>query len=175
MDQPILLTNTRADLLAIYHRRDALSPWRHPAVRWYWKVLGGSLVVAVVLTLISFLFFSAAWLIVLATILLLGTSALLIHSIIPVLKARSIVTRWATMAEKAGPGKLWLNDDGYVLHFDGTELRVRWGAVQRVAIHDDHLTITTNEERVFTRSSMRPEEYERLCSVLRNKVAVQEA
>jgi hypothetical protein len=175
MDQPIVLTNTRADLLALYHRRGTISPWRSPAMRWYWQVLGGSLVVAVALTLISFLFFSAAWLVVLATILVLGTSALLVYSLIPVLKARTIVKHWATQAEKAGPGKLWLNEEGYVLHFDGTEHHVRWGAVQRVAIHDDHLIITTNEERVFTRSCMRPEEYERLCAVLRSKVTLQEA
>ncbi|MBL7983095.1 MAG: YcxB family protein [Flavobacteriales bacterium] len=174
MEQPIILTNSRADLLALYHRRDVLSPWRHPGVRWYWNVLGGSIVVAALLTLFSYLFFSAAWLIVLATLLVLGTSALLIHSIIPVLKARYVVHRWATMAEKAGAGKLWLNDDGYILHFDGAEHHVRWGAVLRVSIHDDHLTITTNEDRIFMRSSMRPEEYEHLCTVLRSKVAVQE-
>jgi hypothetical protein len=175
MDQPIVLTNSRADLLALYERRGTLSPWRSPALRWYWQVLGGSLVVAAVLTLMSFLFYSAAWLVVLATMLVLDTTALLVYSMVPVMKARTVVKHWATQAEKAGPGKLWLNHEGYVLHFDGTEHHVRWGAVQRVAIHDDHLIITTNEERIFMRSSMRPEEYERLCLVLRSKVAVQEA
>jgi hypothetical protein len=128
------------------------------------------LLIAGALLAASFLRDGLAWLMVLAAIVVIGATGMLIYAMAHVLKGRLSVMRWARETEAAGPGRVWLGDEGITIEYGGKEYINRWSSVSRAQIHKDHLILHVDQERLFLKASMHPEAYERLCAVVREKV-----
>lgn len=170
MDQPIVLRNKRKDLLALYAKRRTLDPFRSPYTLVHRRIFLKVLLAAIALVACSLMRESASWLSVLAAIFLLGALGLLINAFARVFRMRSSVHRWAKESEDGGEGSLQIQQDGFILRHKGSEFITRWEAVKRVELHEDYAVIVAHDERMYTKASMTPEQFEYLCDVLRDKV-----
>lgn len=170
MDQRIVLNVRSKDLIDLYTRRGTLDPFRSPRTRLQRKLFLRVMLAVVVLVICSLVWMAAAWLIVLAAILVLIAVVMIVHAFIPTMKARYAVYDWARKVEMSGEFVLHLQDQGFTVHNAGSEYITKWGAVERVEIHDDYVVIVTNDERICPRASMRPEDFDSLRDVLNKKV-----
>lgn len=170
MQDPIEIVPRRKDLLALYAEHRMIDPLRSPMLRPYHRIFLWGLLMAGALLAASFLRDGLSWLVVLATIVVIGATGMLFYATVHVLKGRLSVLRWARETEEAGPGRVWLGDEGITIEYGGKEYITRWSAVSRAQIHKDHLVMHLDHERMFVKASMTPEAYDLLCAMVREKV-----
>lgn len=170
MEQRIVLRTTQRELIALYERRGTIDPFRSPHTKFYRRTFLWAVGAAALMVIVAALWEQAAWLVVWAAIIVVGATALLLYAFAHTLKARSSVFRWAKEAEDAQESVLLLYDQGFTLHYRGSEYITKWEAVKRVELHEDHVIIKANDERLFPKTSMTSEEYTQLCDHLRTKV-----
>lgn len=170
MQGPLEIINTRNNLIAFYADRGLLSPFRSRATLPYRKAFLWSIPTAALLIGASFVWQSVAWFFMLGAVMLLGGVLAMLYAIGHVLNTRRIVYRWAAQHGDGKPIQLWLGHEGYRLVSSDSERLVRWSAVQRANIEQDHVLIVVDEERIFLRKSMRDADFQLLCDTVREHV-----
>lgn len=170
MDQRIILNTTRKDLVALYDRRGTIDPFRSPHTRPYRRAFLWAMVAASILVVLGLGWDVVAWFLVWAAIIVIGAVVMVLYAFSHTLRARTSVHRWAKEAEDAGEAVLVLSSSGFILHYKGSEYITKWNAVKRVELHEDYVLIVANDERLYPRSSMRPEEFQTLSDMLRMNV-----
>lgn len=170
MQGPLEIINKRKDLIAFYADRGLLSSFRSRAILPYRKAFLWSLPTAAALIVASFLWQAVAWFFMFGALILLGGVMVMLYAIGHVLRTRRVVHRWAAEHGDERPIQLWLGHEGYRLVDRDAERLVRWSAVHRANIEQDHVLIHVDVERIFLRKSMREADFQLLCDMVRGRV-----
>ncbi len=170
MDRTITLTTTHVELMALYERGGTINPFKSPLTRQYRRVFLSIMGVVLLLAVGAVLRPDMAWFGIMALITTLGAVALMAYVIGQVLTYRWRISRWAKNVESQGAATLHMRENGMTLLYGGVEYISPWSALKNVAIHEDHIVVQGPFSHVLPKSSMKPQEFEDLCSILRTKV-----
>jgi hypothetical protein len=125
---------------------------------------------SLLLILCSLIWERLAWLMVLAWIFMLGSIAMLLYAFYTIFRHRPSINHWASSSAALGEATMDISGTGYHLKTRTGDFIVKWTAIERVELYDDHVIISGSDQRLFAKSSMTDEDFTYLCDILRTKV-----
>jgi hypothetical protein len=164
MERTIRITHSYAGLMAVYARHWLFAPWRAPETRSH-RFAAGFAGLVILVTLMAGYFL---W----ALVLFMGSLALLLYLFLWFVNQRWRIRRWARAMAGQGPMELQLGEHGMAYRVQGNERLYAWASVQHALCAHDHISLHMKDELFFTKASMRPEEFDMLCAVVREKVVM---
>jgi hypothetical protein len=167
----VVLHPRASDIEAVYFRHGHFNPWRSAALARERRMMTGGIALAAVLLGLGWWLqgAAAAWGMLSAPVALLsfgvfGRSAWRLG------RSRRRIRRFARKVEAAGPARLSLDDEGFILVYAGERHQVPWTLVRAASHAHDVVFLEADTSYLFPRSAMPAEAFEELLRLVRRHV-----
>jgi hypothetical protein len=167
----VVLNARASDIEAVYFRHGHFNPWLSSATVWARRAMAGGLALAAVLLGLGWWLqgAAAAWGVLsvpvaLASLAVFGRAAWRLG------RSQRRIRRFAREVEAAGPARLNLDDEGFILVYAGERHQVPWTLVRTASHAPDVVFLEADTSYLFPRSAMPAEAFDELLRLVRRHV-----